>query len=101
MVVQYKKTSPYSATPIFDTKYLDIMVARTIPRMADDILFTITPTYQYRPDNLAFDLYGDATLWWVFAMRNKNAIIDPIWDFKAGASIYLPKKSTIQTVLGG
>lgn len=100
MVTTYGKSSPYKNTPVFDKKFLDIMVERIIPSIADDILYTITPTYEYRPDRLAYDLYGDPMLWWVFTSRNKNTLIDPIWDFKTGVKIYLPKKATLQTVLG-
>lgn len=101
MAVSYRGASPYKNTPLFDNRFLDVMVPREIPRTADDILFTITKTYEYRPDKLAYDLYGDSNLWWVFSMRNKNSITDPIWDFKVGNSIYLPKKSTLVAVLGG
>ena len=101
MAVTYSKTSLYSTTPIFQGKYLDIMVPREIPKEADDIIFTITPAYNLRPDNLAYDLYGEANLWWVFMMRNKNTLVDPIWDFTTGTTIFLPKKVTLQTVLAG
>jgi len=100
MAASYNKSSLYALTPNFQGKYLDLMVPREIPKVADDIIFTITPTYQYRPDNLAYDLYGDPKLWWVFAMRNKNTLIDPIWDFTAGTTIFLPKKVTLANVLG-
>jgi len=96
----YTNASFYRNTPSFDNRYLDVLVPRLIPKLADDILFTITPTYEYRPDNLAYDLYGNANLWWVFAMRNKNTLIDPIWDFKSGTKIFLPKKSSLTQVLG-
>lgn len=99
-MANYNNSSFYKNTPSFENRYLDILVPRTIPKMPDDILFTITPTYENRPDNLAYDLYGNATLWWVFAMRNKNTLIDPIWDFKPGTKIFLPKKSTLSQVLG-
>lgn len=99
-MVSYSGNSPYKNTPVFDKKFLDLLAHRTVPKSADDILFTVSKTYEYRPDRLAYDLYGDAMLWWIFIVRNKNTIVDPIWDFKTGARIYLPKKSTIQTVLG-
>lgn len=98
--VVYNPASPYKNTFTFGNNYLDILNFRDIPKSADDILYSITSNYQYRPDLLAYDLYGDARLWWVFIARNKNSMIDPIWDFKSGISIYLPKKSTITTVLG-
>ena len=49
---------------------------------------------------LAFDLYGDSALWWVFKARNPNAIDDPIFDFQAGMKIYIPNKGTLEAELG-
>jgi len=95
----YQQTSPYFETAMADG-YLDIMVNRNIPKEEDDQIVELNQTYQYRPDLLANDLYGDPGLWWVFASRNPNAIKDPIWDFTAGLKIYLPKQSTLNTALG-
>jgi len=95
----YDQTSPY-----YDTQYsqffLDTMVNRPIPKYPDDQYFTINLTYQYRPDLLAFDLYNNAGLWWVFYQRNPNTLMAPPLDFKVGTQIYLPKITTLQTVLG-
>ena len=96
---QYSATSPYFETG-YSQFFLDVMVNRPIPKSADDILFTINTTFQYRPDLLAFDLYGDAGLWWVFYQRNPNTLTAPPMDFEAGTVIYLPKQATLQTVLG-
>lgn len=95
----YSKTSPYYTTQLVNG-YLDVMSFRDIPYQKDDILFEVTNTYENRPDLLAYDLYKDASLWWVFAMRNKTTLKDPVFDLKAGAKIYLPKLSTINSVLG-
>ena len=62
--------SPYAATPITSTGYLDVLVPRPVPISGKDILFTITPEYTYRPDLLAHIVYGRKELWWVFAQRN-------------------------------
>lgn len=97
--VQYAKTSPYYQTPVFG-KFLDIATLPEIPKRADDVVFTINNTYQYRPDLLASDLYGDANLWWVFALRNPNIIKDPVFDMRSGISIYIPKKTTLNSVIG-
>lgn len=95
----YSKTSPY-----FDTNlngfYLDLLKLRDIPPQSDDIFFTVTQQYLNRPDLLAYDLYGDVNLWWVFAVRNKDVIKDPVFDMIPGQRIYLPKLSTINSVLG-
>jgi len=95
----YDATSPY-----FDTGYtqffLDVMINRPIPKENDDLQFTINTTYQYRPDLLAFDLYGNATLWWVFYQRNPNSLQAPPLDFKQGVQIFLPKITTLKSALG-
>lgn len=95
----YSKTSPYYTTPVTNG-YLDVMEFRDLPNERNDTLFEVTATYENRPDLLAYDLYQDAGLWWVFAVRNKRIIKDPVYDLKAGVKIYLPKMSTIQSVLG-
>jgi hypothetical protein len=63
-------------------------------------LYTIEPQYTNRPDLLAFDLYGDAALWWVFTQRNLNVIQDPIYDFVPGVQIYIPQYSKLRISLG-
>jgi hypothetical protein len=99
MAGNYTATSPYFQTG-YSQFFLDVMVNRPIPKSVDDILFTINTTFEYRPDLLAFDLYGDASLWWVFYQRNPNALQAPPMDFSNGTVIYLPKLSTLKTVLG-
>ena len=98
-MARYSAKSPYYTTKYTDG-YLDFMQNRKIPKYSDDQQFTITQTYQYRPDLLAQDLYDDSALWWVFAQRNPNSIVDPIYDFRTGTRIYLPKISTLKKALG-
>jgi hypothetical protein len=95
----YKNTSPYYNTKLLGN-YLGPLVNRPIPKLSDDVLFTINLTYARRPDLLAFDMYGDSKLWWVFAARNPNTIVDPLNDFVEGVKIYLPKIETLKTALG-
>jgi hypothetical protein len=96
---QYGATSPYYATG-YNQFFLDVMVNRPIPKEDDDQSFVINLTYQYRPDLLAFDLYGTGDLWWVFYQRNPNTLTAPPLDFTVGTQIFLPKISTIQSTLG-
>ena len=95
----YSPTSPYYATGYSDF-FLDVMVNRPIPKQSDDNLFAINLTYQYRPDLLAFDLYKDPGLWWVFYQRNPNTLTAPPMDFAVNTQIYLPKLDTLRQVLG-
>ena len=95
----YQSDSPYANTKQY-SYYLEVLTPRRIPRRRDDVLHTLTLVHQYRPDLLAFDLYGNSNLWWVFQARNPNAFQDAIWDFRAGTKFYIPKKDTIETALG-
>lgn len=95
----YSAASPYFETG-YTQFYLDTMVNRAIPRLTNDILFTINITYQYRPDLLAFDLYENSQLWWVFYQRNPNTLTAPPWDFSIGTQIYVPQINTLRTALG-
>lgn len=96
----YPVTSPYYTTDIVNNKFLDIMLNRPIPKLASDQYWAITATYNMRPDMLAYDLYNDPKLWWVFANRNPNALKDPLFDFITGKQIYLPQADTLKQVLG-
>lgn len=95
----YSSTSSQSDTTLADY-YLDVMQNRPIPKEADDVIYTINETYNMRPDMLAYDLYGYSDLWWVFAQRNPNSLINPLLDFRTGTTIYLPKLSNLKNVLG-
>jgi len=95
----YTKTSPYFNTSLVNN-YLDIINFRDIPKERDDVLFELTATYELRPDLLAYDLYGDHQLWWVFAIRNRSIIKDPVFDMVAGIKIFLPKATTLKRAVG-
>ena len=98
-MAQYDATSPYYQTG-YSQFFLDTMVNRPIPAQSDDLPFTINQTYQYRPDLLAFDLYENAGLWWVFYQRNPNTLTKPPLDFVINTLIYIPKISTLRSALG-
>jgi len=97
--VTYSKSSPYATTDSFGF-FLDVANIRNLPLDPSDVQYQIDAIYQYRPDLLAHDLYGDSKLWWVFSVRNPNTIQDPVFDFVAGSTIFIPKKATLTTVLG-
>lgn len=99
MAVEYKTSSPYYKTPLYGN-FLDVIDYRAIPKLPGDVIYVIDTVYERRPDLLANDLYGDASLWWVFAARNPNAIEDPIFDFVAGRIIYIPTQETLNAALG-
>lgn len=96
----YNNSSPWFSTQVVNNKYLDILTIRPVSAEDDDFLYTIESQYTYRPDLLAYDLYGDVNLWWVFVQRNLDTLQDPIFDFIAGKKIYIPKNSSLRKVLG-
>lgn len=98
-MANYDSTSAYYLTP-HSQFFLDVWTNRPFPRESDDQTLVITQTYQYRPDMLAFDLYDNATLWWVFYQRNPNTLTKPPLDFKLGTLIYIPKITTLRNALG-
>lgn len=96
----YESTSPWHNTPIRQNQYLDLLQIRPIPAEDDDILYKVQPQYAYRPDLLAYDLYGSQKLWWVFSQRNLDTLKDPINDLVPGLEIYLPKGPSLSQYLG-
>jgi hypothetical protein len=99
MAATYSPTSPYYSTSNING-YLDVINFRDITANTDDVLYEVTSNYHNRPDLLAYDLYGDVNLWWVFAVRNKSIIKDPTFDLVAGVKIYLPRLENIKTSIG-
>lgn len=98
-VVEYSKNSPYYTTPQASW-YRSNMNFRDIPSNGTDYIMILESKYQYRPDKLAYDLYGTVDLWWVFSIRNPNIIKNPIWDMKTGIEIFITTPSTLFNILG-
>lgn len=66
-----------------------------LPRSADDIALTITPTYNRRPELLAYDVYGKTSLGWL--VLSYNNISDINEEFVTGAQIVLPSVRRVVT----
>lgn len=91
------RSSPYYKTQIIDD-YRDILKMPSMPMDDNDEYYTIESKFDRRPDLLAYSLYGNTRLWWVFARRNMNEIKDPIRDFRAGVTIRVPSADTLSTI---
>ena len=61
----YTKSSPYNNTRQ-NKLYLELLSIRPVPAESDDFKYVIENQYRHRPDLLAYDLYGNPKLWWVF-----------------------------------
>lgn len=90
-MAEYRSDSMYRNTKIVNNKYLDVYNSSVadINTMEIDTI-EIAAKYHQRPDVLAYDLYGNAKLWWVFAELNQDTLVDPIVDFKSGLTISVP-----------
>lgn len=99
MAIKYPNSSPWAKTPV-RSGFLDHFAIRPVAAEDDDILYSIEPQFNHRPDLLAYYLYDSTKLWWVFTQRNLDVIQDPIFDFRAGVEIYVPKKSGLFKLLG-
>lgn len=95
----YSKSSPYYGTPTWGP-FLDLWRGKTIAPAGTDATYEIDSAYNLRPDLLAYDMYQDTNLWWVFALRNPNVLVDPLLNFRTGVIIYVPTKATLQSALG-
>ena len=89
MAQNSKETSQFYPTPIKNW-YLDLWVPIPVPSNTSDALIVIPPAFNQRPDLLSQQQYGTPRLWWVFAVRNPDILIDPINDFLSGLQIYVP-----------
>ena len=98
MAAIYSTSSPYYGTRTWG-KFLDVWPGKTITADATDALYQIDNIYNLRPDLLAYDLYQDSSLWWVFAVRNPDVLTNPLFGFTTGKIIYIPTKATIQAQL--
>lgn len=95
---KYNDTSPYVNTP--QTSWsLDLWQGITIPKYDNDMTLVVPRTWQHKPHLLAYDLYGDSRLWWVFAVRNPDVIKDPIYDLVEGITIQVTQKETLLGLL--
>lgn len=60
-----------------------------------DVVLPLPARYALRPDLLAYDVYGKATLAWVILQYNN--IIDINVEFVQGATILVPTRERVQT----
>ena len=99
-MAKYASDSPWFGTKVRNGRFLDQLTIRPVPASNDDVTYVIQPQYHLRPDLLAFDIYDNEKLWWVFAQRNMNVIKDPVYDFESGVEIFLPQKASLFRLLG-
>lgn len=93
-MASYKRNSHLSVTPVING-YTDLYKPPFNPDFTATTKFTLTSKYNRRPDLLAYELYGDSNLWWVFVLYNRNQIVNPINDFTTGKTILVPNRDFV------
>tara|TARA_Y100001937_G_C7064554_1_gene305393 strand:+ start:355 stop:657 length:303 start_codon:yes stop_codon:yes gene_type:complete len=96
---KFKNNSYLRNTTSLNEKFLDVAALPKLRANVYDEDYVIDLDVEERPDLLAFKVYGDANLWWVFAMRNPDELVDPIRDFKQGVTIKLPSAESVQNLV--
>jgi len=98
-VERYSTTSPYAATPQLSWR-IGRYVHRDIPSSDDDTQIVLEPKYEFRPDLLAYSLYGTPSFWWVFSVRNPSLRFDPVYGMTPGLVIFAPSPERLRRILG-
>jgi len=98
-MLTYNSNSAYYRTPQ-TSWYLSNYVIRPIPSdPLTDRTIVIPPEYHLMPGKMAFDLYQDSRLIWVFTLMNMDTLKDPIYDFKSGTSITICTPDRLRSLL--
>ena len=87
MAQNHKESSQEFDTPLVDNSYLDIARIRPLLPDVTDQDYTVPPKFANRPDLLAFELYDNPNLWWVFQLLNMDKLVDPQNDLVEGLVI--------------
>ena len=80
-------------------KGLNFLNIKGIKPSVTDVSITIDKRTEYRPDLLAYDLYEDSNLWWIFPLRNPDLLRDPVNDMTARLEIKVPTLENIEKIL--
>lgn len=93
----YKSSSPYYETTQ-TSWFLDFWEGKTIEPDSTDLQIEITPEFNLNPGLLSEKLYGTPDYRWVFALRNRDVLKDPLWDFTTGKKIWVPTKQRVESL---
>lgn len=91
--------SQYKNTPTTDF-YLDQWESISFDETENDEYIILPSRLENRPDLLANEYYGTPRLWWVVMVANKDTVVDPLRDLKAGTEIRIPPADTVRKALG-
>lgn len=97
MASRYSQYSPYAK--VKQTWYLGYNLPAGMAPADSDTLYEIPPVYNEQPWRLAYELYGEERMYYLFALLNPNELADPIYDFKTGVTIRVPSIQRVQNYM--
>jgi hypothetical protein len=74
--------------------YLDVSKLPIINYTKGDYVI-VPPECENRIDLFSYQQFGTSRLWWIIALANADVIRDPIWDFKSGMEVFIPRDSSL------
>ena len=80
--------------------YLDVAKLPSMKNVKGDYA-VVPPECENRIDLFSYQQYGSSRLWWVIALANADLIKDPLWDFKAGVTLLIPRDTVLIEQLAG
>jgi hypothetical protein len=80
----------YLKDTAFSNFYLD---TASLPSLADSggDMIEVPMECNNRIDLFSYKVYGSSRLWWIIALANADVIRDPIWDFRSGITVLVPR----------
>jgi len=97
--ITYSSKSPYAKTKQ-TSWHIGQFNYRSIPASEEDSIIIVDRKYNNRPDLLSYYLYGDSEYWWIFYVRNRNVMTDPVFGLQTGMEIVVPSASHVKRTLG-
>jgi len=91
----------YSATPVSDF-YLDIAKLPTVEELLKNKtpeVIVVDSKFEYRPDLLSYELYGNSSYWWIIVLLNRTQLQDPIRDLQAGMVLRVLPRTAINGLI--
>ncbi|AXC39320.1 baseplate wedge protein 53 [Escherichia coli] len=96
----YSQYSPYAK--VKQTWYLGYNLPRDMVPADTDDFYVIPLKYEHQPWRLAYEMYGNERLYYVFALLNPDILgEDPIYNFNSGITIRVPSNQRVQNYLNG
>lgn len=78
----------------FKNFYLDVSKLPKISSSEGNTV-QVPPECENRIDLFSYQQYGSSRLWWVIALANADIIKDPLWDFKSGMIVFVPRDANL------